>query len=122
GRAARKESDLLVVADRPRRRPGALRYLADAKRSVAGQRAHAAASKSSAGSASLRTWAGRSIDTTAPSRDTPVRVQRAVCMLAMKGSSCAVESPDVSPAKILKSTSFGTSAVTPAGTYAHEST
>ena len=46
----------------------------------------------------------------------------AMCMFAMNGSSCFVESPDVMPEKIAKSTFVGTADVTIAMTNAIEIT
>ena len=52
----------------------------------------------------------------------PASTQSARCMFEMNGSSCAVDSPEVRPEKILKRTSFGTAAVTIASTNAIEMT
>src|SRR5438105_5144638 len=111
--AALEQADLLVVADRARRDAGELRELADPD--------HATASRTGSRSA-VRTCAGRSIDTAAPTSEMAASIQRARCMFEMNGSSCAVERPDVSPEKILKRTSCGTAAVTIASTNAIEIT
>src|SRR5205085_5457791 len=103
---AGEEADFLVVADRPRRRADALRDLADPDHAYA----------------TSRTCAGRSIDTPAPSSEMPASTHSARCMLAMNGSSWAVERPDVSPEKISNSTGLGTAAVTIASTKAIEIT
>ncbi len=61
-------------------------------------------------------------ETAAPSSDTPVSTHNAMCMFEMNGSSCFVESPDVTPEKILKSTVVGMAEVTTAMTNAIEIT
>ena len=61
-------------------------------------------------------------DTTAPSSETPVSTHSAMCMFAMNGSSCFVDSPEVTPEKILNSTVVGTAEVTTAITNAIEMT
>src|SRR6201999_3496469 len=63
---------------------------------------------------------GRSIETPAPSTETAARIQRAVCMLVMNGSSWALERPEARPEKILKRTLVGTAAVMIARTKAIE--
>src|SRR5947208_1745554 len=104
-----QEPDLLVVANRARRRARELRQLAYPKSPLV----HAASS---------RTCAGRIIDTTAPSSDTAARHHSARCMLEMNGSSLVADRPLARPEKILKITVFGTAAVSTARTNAIEIT
>src|SRR5579884_274875 len=108
-----EQADLLVVADRARRRPGQLGDLADPHRARGG---HAGAT---CGAMSCR---GRAAETAAPRIDTAVRHHSAVCMLPMNGWSCAFEMWFASPEKTLNRTCRGTEDVTIAITNAIEST
>ena len=65
---------------------------------------------------------GRAAATNAPSTETAARHQSAVCMLAMNGSSWALEMWFASPEKTLNRTCFGTDEVTTASTKAIEIT
>src|SRR6185312_14781282 len=108
GRAAlrrRQQPLLLVVADRARRRADEPRDVADPQQR--GGRTHRCAP-----------CRGRSIETNAPSSETPASTHSAVCMLAMNGSSWCAVRPEASPEKILKRTSLGTAAVMIASTNA----
>src|SRR3954453_15487397 len=125
----RQEADLLVVADRPWRRARKPGHLPDAKGVGDASGAHAgscavaaAASRGRAATASAGVWRGRRSETPAPTKDVAASTQRAVCMLWMKGSSLALESPLASPEKIWNRTSLGTAAVTIAITKAIEIT
>ncbi len=86
---AAEQADLLVVADRPRRRAGELGELADPQRPLGG-RAHAPAPCGST-TVAVPTSFGRAAETAAPTSETAVRHHSAVCMLEMNGVSCAVE-------------------------------
>src|SRR5262249_37809875 len=124
-----QQPDLLVVADRARRRAGELGDLADPQRLV-DYRAHAACSSSdpvrsgSASPASPASWTclGRAAATNAPSPEIPARHHSAVCMFVMNGSSWAVEMWLATPEKTLNRTFFGTDEVTTASTNAIEMT
>ena len=63
---------------------------------------------------------GRSIETPAPTTEIPARIQSAVCMLVMNGSSWVLVRPEARPEKILNNTSVGTAAVMIASTKAIE--
>src|SRR5581483_8913640 len=113
-RGAGEQTDLLVVADRARRQARAFGNLTDTD--------HAASASYSSSGLTCAACAGRMSDTAAPSSEMPVSTHSAACILAMNGSSCFVESPDVMPEKILKSTVVGTADVTIAITNAIEMT
>src|SRR5262249_16214182 len=102
----RQQAELLVVANRARRRPGQPRELADPQR--VGRRAHA--------------FFGRIRDTMAPTTDVAGSTHRAGGVLWMNGWSLASESPVATPEKIANSVSFGTEEVTIASTNAIETT
>src|ERR1019366_7712361 len=68
------------------------------------------------------TWAGRSMLTNIPRKETAASTHSATCMLAMKGSSFAAERPLVTPEKIANSAAWGTAEVTTAITKAIDST
>src|SRR4051812_12146547 len=93
-----QQADLLVVADRPHRRPRRLGQRADPHQSPL----------------------GRISDTKAPTSDVAARIHSASCMLATKGSSVASSRPVVTPEKILNSVSLSTEEVTTASTKAIE--
>src|SRR5690349_5055585 len=100
----RQQADLLVVADRPRRRPDELGDLADPVRPLGD---HAARSGR---------WDGRSSDTSAPRSEKPASTSTASCRLPMKRSTWACGSPVASPEKMRNRTSLGIPAVTIAST------
>src|SRR5919197_1117608 len=116
----RQKPDLLVIANRPRRRPGRLSGLADPHQAFGAHQPSSAGTTTAA--AGAREWRGRMSDTPAPTSDVAASTQSAVCMLAMKGASFASERPEASPEKILNSTSSGTAAVMIASTKAIEIT
>src|SRR5919107_2669326 len=104
--ARRQQAELLVVADRPRRRARAPGEVADPQ--PGGGRGRHAAARSSARATAASSWDGRSSETTAPTADVAASTHSATCMFEMNGSSCASERPVARPEKIWKRTSFGT--------------
>src|SRR5689334_8726078 len=93
--AGGEQSDLLVVADGPGGRPGALGEIADPE----GLLAHAATRSSPTSVAGSRTLTslGRSRETPAPISEEIASTQSAVCMLWMNGASCRLVRPLARP-------------------------
>src|SRR3954447_3599624 len=127
----RQQADLLVVADRGRRRAHRARDVPHPQLVAQTRRAHdrtgsgaraRSASAVAATSASESTCDGRISETNAPSNDTAASTHSAVCMLWMNGASFWSERPLARPEKILKSTSLGIEFATTAMTNAIEMT
>ena len=125
---AGEQADLLVVADRPRRRAGELGDLSDPER-LGCCRAHAAtfsgrgvADARASSSCSAFMCDGRAALIAAPSSEIPARHHSAVCMFDMNGTSCAFVMWLARPLKTANRTLFGTLDVTTASTNAIEMT